>query len=118
MKLQAALPRLLIAVGLAARSDTDRRQPRSPRLCSYRAVDAPPWSVGAVRPCRAFCSRHRLVRARRNVSVSSAGRCSARCGARSSTLPGATIGATAAFLVARYVAADWVRVKAGPRSSA
>ncbi len=30
-------------------------------------------------------------------------------------LAGATIGATAAFLVARYVAADWVRTKAGPR---
>jgi len=31
-------------------------------------------------------------------------------------LAGATIGATAAFLVARYLAADWVRTKAGPRT--
>src|SRR5262245_26662461 len=30
-------------------------------------------------------------------------------------LAGATLGATAAFLVARYVAADWVREKAGAR---
>ncbi len=30
-------------------------------------------------------------------------------------LAGATLGATAAFLVARYVAADWVRLKAGAR---
>jgi uncharacterized membrane protein YdjX (TVP38/TMEM64 family)/rhodanese-related sulfurtransferase len=30
-------------------------------------------------------------------------------------LAGATLGATAAFLVARYVAADWVRCKAGAR---
>lgn len=30
-------------------------------------------------------------------------------------LAGATFGATAAFLLARYVAADWVRTKAGPR---
>jgi rhodanese-related sulfurtransferase len=30
-------------------------------------------------------------------------------------LAGATLGATAAFLVARYVAADWVRQKAGAR---
>lgn len=30
-------------------------------------------------------------------------------------LAGATIGATAAFLVARYVAGGWVRTKAGPR---
>ncbi len=30
-------------------------------------------------------------------------------------LIGATLGATAAFLLARYVAADWVRQRAGPR---
>lgn len=30
-------------------------------------------------------------------------------------LAGATLGATAAFLIARYLAADWVRNKAGPR---
>ena len=30
-------------------------------------------------------------------------------------LVGATLGATAAFLIARYVAADWTRGKAGPR---
>jgi uncharacterized membrane protein YdjX (TVP38/TMEM64 family)/rhodanese-related sulfurtransferase len=30
-------------------------------------------------------------------------------------LAGATLGATAAFLIARYVAADWARRKAGPR---
>ena len=30
-------------------------------------------------------------------------------------LVGATLGATAAFLVARYLAADWVRRRAGPR---
>ncbi len=30
-------------------------------------------------------------------------------------LTGATLGATAAFLIARYLAADWVRSKAGPR---
>jgi uncharacterized membrane protein YdjX (TVP38/TMEM64 family)/rhodanese-related sulfurtransferase len=30
-------------------------------------------------------------------------------------LAGATLGATAAFLVARYLAGDWVRQKAGPR---
>ena len=30
-------------------------------------------------------------------------------------IAGATLGATAAFLVARYVAADWVRQKAGTR---
>ena len=30
-------------------------------------------------------------------------------------LAGATLGATAAFLVARYVAADWVKQKAGGR---
>jgi uncharacterized membrane protein YdjX (TVP38/TMEM64 family)/rhodanese-related sulfurtransferase len=30
-------------------------------------------------------------------------------------LTGATLGATAAFLIARYLAADWVRKRAGPR---
>jgi uncharacterized membrane protein YdjX (TVP38/TMEM64 family) len=32
-------------------------------------------------------------------------------------LTGATLGATGAFLVARYAAADWVREKAGTRGS-
>ena len=44
-----------------------------------------------------------------------AARCSVRCWGTLLNLAGGTLGATGAFLIARYVAADWVRAEAGGR---
>lgn len=114
MKLQAALPRLLIAVGLAEAAillalNRDR--------VDFAAIEQWTLSLGIWAPFG-----HVVLFAAGTVLFAPGSFFGLVGGALFGplwgtllNLGGATIGATAAFLVARYVAAGWVRTKAGPR---
>lgn len=114
MKYQAALPRLLIAVGLAAAAillaiNRDR--------IDLATVEQWTGQLGIWAPLG-----HVVLFAAGTVLFAPGAIFGLVGGALFGpiwgtllNLAGATIGATAAFLVARYVAADWVRTKAGPR---
>jgi uncharacterized membrane protein YdjX (TVP38/TMEM64 family)/rhodanese-related sulfurtransferase len=114
MKFQAALPRLLIAVGLAAAAillalNRDR--------VDFAAVELWTRYLGMWAPFG-----HVVLFAAGTVFFAPGAIFGLVGGALFGplwgtllNLAGATIGATAAFLVARYVAAGWVRTTAGPR---
>lgn len=115
MRLRAALPRLLIAVGLAA-------------AAALLAVNRDRLDIAAVeqwtRHLGAWAPLGHVVLFAAGTVLFAPGAIFGLVGGALFgplwgtllNLAGATIGATAAFLVARYIAADWARAKAGPRA--
>jgi rhodanese-related sulfurtransferase/membrane protein DedA with SNARE-associated domain len=109
MTLRTVSPRLLLGIAIVAGRAVARVQSGV-----HRERDTESGTLGPCRPCRAVCGGDRPVRSR--CALRPSGRRPLWAGVGTIlNVTGATLGATAAFLIARYVAADWVREKAGAK---